>query len=282
LVATVLAGSAGAGRASATADPLDQPPAGLVPSTARLSDILAAHERVVGSRSAGAQDTVIEHWTFVDSGMAGTEDLERSASDYRSRIASGPFVDEYGQRGESRWHEDANGFLTSTTEDDWQSFYSTRVLEDAADPKNDASVIGEAAAAQPAYVVKVKRPGDKYAEYFFYDKTSAQIVRVERIAHKRRIVQTYSDFRVDGGISRPWHVSRYGRSSRARRRLDAPIASGRRDQSRSDLCNSAESAGHLAGNQRDAAPRESDVDRPRLFSHVGRLRRATRRRRPWT
>lgn len=184
---------------------LDAPPA-VVPTTARLAEILASHRHAVGTRSPSISDTVVEHWTFVDSGLAGTEDLTRAGTDYHSRIVQGPFVDEYGQRGATRWHQNANGFTCTTTEIDTLSFYATRVLEDAADPKNDATVLGETVGTAPAYVVKVQRPGYKHPEFIFYDKSTAQIVRVESVVAKRRSIQTFTDFRTTDGISRAWHI----------------------------------------------------------------------------
>lgn len=192
--------------AGQAATQIDQPPSGLVPTNVSLAQILANHEKAIGTRAAGQRDSVVEHWTFIDSGMSGTEDLQRDGTDYHSRIVYGPFVDEYGQHGESRWHQDANGFTCATTEIDERSFYATRVTEDAADPKNDASVLGKTLGADPAYVVSVKRPGKKHLEFVFYDADSAQVVRVEAPTDKRRLIQTFDDFRVTDGISRPWHV----------------------------------------------------------------------------
>jgi Aspartyl protease len=192
--------------AQTAAGRLDEPPAGLASTDVRLARVLADHEKAIGTRAVGQRDSVIEDWTFVDSGMSGAEDLQRDGTDYHSRIVYGPFVDEYGQRGQMRWHQDANGFTSATTEIDERSFYATRVAEDAADPKNDASVIGETSGAHPAYVVEVKRPGKKHPEFVFYDADSAQIVRIESPTDKRRLVETFDDFRITDGMSRPWHI----------------------------------------------------------------------------
>ncbi|HEY2474712.1 MAG TPA: hypothetical protein VGI19_07895 [Candidatus Cybelea sp.] len=197
----VLPWRAAAGQAVATQT--DRPPTGLVSTDVRLAQILANHEKAIGTRAASQRDSVVEHWTFTDSGMSGTEDLQRDGTDYHSRISYGPFVDDYGQKGERRWHQDANGFTCPTSEIDERSFYATRVTEDAADPKNDAAVIGKTLGAHPAYVVKVKRPGKKHLEFVFYDADSAQVVRVEAPTDERRLIQTFDDFRVTDGISRP-------------------------------------------------------------------------------
>jgi hypothetical protein len=192
--------------ASATATQADRPPAGLVPTDARLGQILADHDKAIGTRPEGVHDSVVEHWSFSDAGMSGVEDLQRDGTDYHSRIAYGPFVDEYGQNGESRWHQDSNGFTSATTEIDERSFYATRVTEDAADPKNDASVIGKTTGAHPAYVVEVKRPSHKHPEFVFYDVGTAQVVRVEAPGEKRRLIETFDDFRATQGVFAPWHV----------------------------------------------------------------------------
>ncbi|HTU81986.1 MAG TPA: retropepsin-like aspartic protease [Candidatus Acidoferrales bacterium] len=185
---------------------LDAPPPNLTPTTATLGSILAAHDKAVGTLPASVKNTVAETWTFVDQGLKGTLSLERDGTNYRSRIAAGPFVEQYGQDASGRWHQDANGFTTSTTAVDEESFYPIRVVEDAADPKNDVTVLGESAGQSPAYVLKVVRPGYEHPEYVFYDKASAMVTRVEIPTRQRRIVQTYSDFRTTDGVAAAWHV----------------------------------------------------------------------------
>jgi hypothetical protein len=198
--------------ACATADekPLkasvDAPPAGLAPTKTTLSDILAAHDRAVGTLPAGMLNTVVEHWTFVDAGLAGTMDLQRSGTNYHSRFVAGPFIEEFGQNADGRWHQNKNGFTSVTTGTDERTFYAIRVLEDAADPKNDVTVLGETVGAAPAYVLQVKRSGYRHPEFVFYDKVSGQIVRVERVVQTRRATETYDDFRTTDGVTAPWHV----------------------------------------------------------------------------
>lgn len=202
----MLVGSISFARAAAGDDRLDVPPSGLVPTTARLSEILKAHQAAIGTRSPGAIDSVVETWTLVEAGLSGTEELQRSGTNYHSRIVEGPFADEYGQDGAQRWHQDSNGFSSLTTGSDMRSFYGTRVLGDAADPKNDVTVLGQTSGAHAAYVVEVKLPDSKHPEFVFYDKANAQIVRDEFVFANRRIVGTFDDFRATGGISRAWHI----------------------------------------------------------------------------
>jgi hypothetical protein len=206
-IAALLADLACGFPADAASDPkLDQPPAGIVPTTIRLAEILAAHEKAVGAVPAGTPNTVVERWEFVDTGLAGIENLVRSGTDYRSTIEAGPFVERFGQHSGERWHQDANGFTNPTTGVDDRSFYAIRVLEDAADPKNDVTVLGETTGAHPAYVLQVKRPGGHHFEWIFYDKATWQVDRVELSASGRRIVETYDDFRATKGVTQAWHV----------------------------------------------------------------------------
>lgn len=183
---------------------LDAPPAGLVPTTARLADILAAHDKVANAHLT--HDTVTIDWSFVDTGLNGTEHLERSGTDYHSRITTGAYTEEFGQQNGKRWHLDQNGFTSPSSDLDDRSFLAVRVLEDAADPKNDVTVLGQTTDAKLAYVLQVKRPGYQHPEWIYYDAASGNIVRVETIEGKHRIVGTYDDFRTVDGVTQAWHV----------------------------------------------------------------------------
>ncbi len=185
-------------------DALDAPPPNLAPASAHLAAILSAHDVAVG-RPLG-RDTVVEDWRFTDSGMSGTLHLERSGTDYHSRIMRGPFLEEYGQQNGHRWHRDQNGFVSPTTTTDDVTFFSQQVNEDAADPKNDASVAGQTQGADPAYVVKVQVAGSAHPEWIFYDVASGLITRVEWVHDGHRLVRTFDDFRTVDGVTSAWHV----------------------------------------------------------------------------
>jgi hypothetical protein len=183
---------------------LDAPPVGLVPTTVHLSAILAAHAAAVGTPSGA--DTVIEDWRYTDSGISGTVHLERSGTNYHSRITRGPFVEEFGQDNGERWHRDYNGFVVPVTSIDEESFIAERVEEDAADPKNDATVAGVTQGPKPSYVVRVTVDGERHPEWIFYDVAGGLITRVERVVGKTRIATTFDDFRTTGGVTTAWHL----------------------------------------------------------------------------
>jgi hypothetical protein len=192
---------------AASAAATDAPPSNLAPTSAHLATILASHEAAIGKPIAGTSNTAIEDWRYTDSGISGTVHVERAASNYHSRITAGPLVEEFGQLNGARWHKDYNGFVSPTTEIDEETFYADYVNEDAADPKNDARVIGVTQGGHPAYVVQVKVSGASHPEWIFYDVANSMIVRVERLTHDgRRIVTTFDDFRTTGGITAAWHI----------------------------------------------------------------------------
>ena len=186
---------------------LDLPPAGILPATITLADLLEKHDRAVGKLLPGVKNTAHEAWTFTDSGVGGTMTLLRSGTDYHSTIVSGPFTTQYGQQNNRRWQQDENGQTTDSQDTEERSFYMSRVLEDASDPKNDAKILGEVGAPVPAYVVEVKVSGAKHPEWIFYDKSTFLIDRVEAVTPgKRRLISTYSDYRATQGITRPWNI----------------------------------------------------------------------------
>jgi hypothetical protein len=189
------------------ADRLDAPPPNLAPTAERLATILSNHEKALGARTPGLSDTAIEDWAYTDSGASGTEHLERSGDNYHSKITAGPLVEEYGQNNGRRWHRDYNGFVSATTNIDDTTFFADRVDEDAADPKNDASVAGETQGANPAFVVEVKLSGSSHPEWIFYDAGTFLITKVEKVIRGRhRITTIFSDFRTTAGLTMPWHV----------------------------------------------------------------------------
>lgn len=191
-------------------DASEAPPSNLASTSEHLATILSSHERALGSRTSSLPDTAIEDWTYTDSGISGTEHLERSGENYHSRITAGQLIEEYGQDNGRRWHRDYNGFVSPTTYIDDRTFFAERVKEDAADPKNDAQVIGITQGADPAYVVQVMVSGERHPEWVYYDARSFLITRVEWFSRDdrglHRIVTTFSDFRTTAGLTEPWHV----------------------------------------------------------------------------
>lgn len=208
-VLLVLAVALSLASARAGAPPADTPPAGITPGGPTLSQVLKTYVAARGKRAAHVADTSTETWTFTKAGLGGTEALVRQGLDYYSRITSGPLVDEYGQFLGHRWHRDENGVTSAVTDADYTSFEMLLFedsFNDAADPKNDVKVLGESADPQPAYVLEVKRTGEKHAEWMYFDKQTGLIDRIVRIIDGKRATVTYSDYRSEKGVQHPWHL----------------------------------------------------------------------------
>ena len=186
--------------------PLDKPPAGIVPATLTLSQLLTAHDLAVGRLTKIGDSERLEVWRFTKSGSSGTERLVRHGTDYHSTIQTGPFTEEYGQSGSSRWHVNENGAVSETTATEFYSFEMHRILEDASDPKNDVTLLGETETPAPSYVVEVKLPQFKHPEWVFFDKKTSLITRTERIVADHRWVSTYDDYGTVQGLTEPAHI----------------------------------------------------------------------------
>jgi hypothetical protein len=190
----------------AAAVDLAAPPANVAPSNAHLSSILSNYEKAAGRLAPGVPNVSVEDWSFTALGQTGTEHIERSGTDYRSTITTGPFTESYGQFNGVRWHKDYNGFTSGMLQNDTRSFAPFRVLDDLSDAKNDVSLQGETSGDAAAYVIKVTLPQHKYPEWVFVDQKTSLITRVEWIFGKRRIVNTYDDYRITSGLEQPWHI----------------------------------------------------------------------------
>lgn len=209
LLAFFLAGACASPAFARDSKDLDAAPAGLTPATATLSHILKTYTAATGKRAAGAPDGSTETWTFTQAGENGTETLVRKGLDYYSRITTGPLVNEYGQFLGHRWHRDANGVVSAAQSVDYTSFEMllfTDSFNDAADPKNDVKVLGEIAQPQPAYVLEVKKTGEKHPEWVYYDKNTGLVDEIVRIIDDRRATATYGDYRSTNGLTQPWHI----------------------------------------------------------------------------
>ena len=184
-------------------DPLYAPPAGLVPTSAKLEDILAQHRSAVGSSKDG---TSIEDWKIAEYGLSGTEHEVESGPDYREDVALGPFTTVHGKRNGQLWRQNANGETLLMAGVHQGEEVSGSVLRGAESGSSRyVTLIGQTAGVPLAYVVEVAPP-DGTHEWVFYDAQSGQIVRVESIEDARRVVYTYDDFRNTHGATRPWHV----------------------------------------------------------------------------
>lgn len=188
---------------------LDTPPAGITPTTATVSQVLKSYDAATGQLKAGVDDTRREAWHFNSAGLAGTETLTRQGLNFRSKIVAGPIVNEYGQIEGSRWHKDANGYVSPMQGIDTSSFQMLifmRNFADAEDPKNDVKIIGETSEPQPAYVLQIARPDYKHPEWVYYNKSTGLIDQIVNVVDGKKYTATYGGYKTTKGLAQPWHV----------------------------------------------------------------------------
>lgn len=188
---------------------LDAPPAGIAPASISLSQVLKTYSAAIGKLHSAGSDTRQETWTFTKAGLPGTETLVRSGSDYRSHIVTGPLTEDYGELLGHAWHRYPTGVVSPVEAPDYTSFEMLlfmRNFDEAADPKNDVTVLGEVQSPKPAYVLQIKTTGAKHPDFVFYDKQTGLIDRFEYVADDKRMAITYDDYRATKGLTQPWHI----------------------------------------------------------------------------
>lgn len=188
---------------------LDAPPAGITTTTVTLAQVLKNYNAATGRIAPGTPNTRQESWSFTRAGLAGTETLVRSGTDYRSHITLGALGEDYGQFLGHGWHRDENGVVSPVESPDYTSFAMLlfmRTLDEAADPKNDVTVLGEVQSPAPAYVLQIKTTGSKHPDFAYYDKKTGLVDRFDSVDDDRRTTITYSDYRATKGLTQPWHL----------------------------------------------------------------------------
>jgi predicted aspartyl protease len=186
---------------AAEAQRFDLPPAGLVPASATLAEVLAHLDAAAGEapQSAG------ERWTFTSGGVTGTErDLTRG-TDYRIATQFGPFSYERGERNGRAWRRNANGLTILLRASKDRDAPGGLELRDARGSRNGVRLLGEATNPAPAYVLAIA-PANGRQEWLFVDKTSGLVTRTEFAYPDRRVVVTADDFRTTGGVTRAFHL----------------------------------------------------------------------------
>jgi hypothetical protein len=198
---SALAGLACAGPALAAAN--TGPPAGILPTTTTLAQVIASHKRAVGATSASL-GTTTETWLYAEGDLSGTQTQVSSGDDYREDTVLGPFHTADGSYHGQQWDRNANGLTVLVSGVHRRDDVSALALRAATTSQNAVTLLGQTA-APPAYVVRIAPPGGR-TEYFFYDRESFLIVRVERAVEGLRLVTTFDDFRTTNGRTVAWHI----------------------------------------------------------------------------
>lgn len=182
--------------AAVAAAPKDAPPEPVVPVQLTTAALLKAHRAAMSVMLTG-RHAVAEHWTTLESGVAGTETLDVDGSDYRAEIARGPMREAYGAHGSVRWHQDRNGVVTTGVGNDLSSFEMLVIgglLGEPDDPKNDVKLVGRTTGAHPQNLLRVKQPGWKTYDWFYFDPSSNLITKMIYREGKTTYTIAYADY----------------------------------------------------------------------------------------
>ncbi|MDQ6780377.1 MAG: aspartyl protease family protein [Candidatus Eremiobacteraeota bacterium] len=200
-------GCLGTGAAAARADTHvnADPPAGIVPTTMTLQELLASHAKAVGDASRFHSD--VEEGDIVEYGIKGTYRAVWSKHDgWRESVQLGVLSYQSGKVNGQHWRQNENGQVIALHDVHPENAISEDAISKAA-PTTAGGVrlMGEVAFPFPAYVVEINPKGGRH-EWRFYDKQNYLLERTEAIYPTRRAVTTYSDFHTVQGITEAWHV----------------------------------------------------------------------------
>jgi len=190
---------------TATPDPSAKPPAGIVPTTATLAQVLALYRASEGKATSDFK-TYRETDTIAAFGETGTYSEIDSGDDYIETTQLGPSRTSGGSYHGQRWRQNDNGYTRLVSGIHEEEEHSSDALARSIRGENLASVklLGEVASPVHAYIVEVN-PEQGRHEWLFIDVATGRLVRTEESRVGHRVVWTYDDFRTTDGIVTPWH-----------------------------------------------------------------------------
>ena len=179
------------------------PPAGIVPTTKTLSDVLKANDKANG-KELEPDASAVEEGTIRDNGISGTYKEISMAGDYVQTQTLGPFTTTSGFVDGQFWSQDENGLVTRVEGVHQRGSVDARALATAMTQNVDGvKLLGEVASPVAAYVVEVNPPNGR-KEWIFFDKSSGLVDRTERIFPTRRAIVTYADYKKGNGVAEAW------------------------------------------------------------------------------
>lgn len=179
------------------------PPSGIVPTTATLQQVLAAHKKAIG-KPIDPSACLIEEDAIAENGLTGTTREVSCQGDYRSTTTLGPFITSEGSISGQPWSEDENGQVVPVQGVHRRGAADARALNDAlTHPTDGVKLLGEVSSPVTAYVVEVNPP-DGRREWLFFDKVTSLTDRIEAVISGARTVETYADFKTVNGRTEAW------------------------------------------------------------------------------
>ncbi len=188
------------------ADKIDAAPPGIIATGATIDGVMDAHDKAIHANKKWSTD--IEEGKVSINGLTGTYRWVFSDEDYRETTTLGPLSHQFGRLHGVQWTQNENGVVSMLHNVHKQDQTDAEVLaKRKTATKGDITLLGESTTPIRAYVVEI-HPKNGRHEWRFYDKTTYELVRMERVTSAGRVTDTYSDFRTIDGITEPWHVHR--------------------------------------------------------------------------
>jgi hypothetical protein len=188
--------------ASAAAPKPDAPPAGIVPVTVTLDQVLDRFHAAEGTFDA---KSYTEDWEFDQFGLSGTEHDAHAGADWRETTQIGPFHYEEGKYNGQLWSQNANGLTTLETGfHDRDAQNAERLLENQKMLK-ERKLLGEIPGAVPHYVVYTKSNG--HPIWVFLNEATGYADRLEEGLSAGRLTVVFDDYRTVSGFAQPHHIA---------------------------------------------------------------------------
>jgi hypothetical protein len=187
--------------ASAAAPKPDAPPAGIVPVTVTLDQVLERFHAVEGTFGL---KTYTEDWEFDEFGLSGTEHDVHAGADYRETTQVGPFHYEAGKFNGQLWSQNENGLTILATGFHERDEQSAEALLENQKMLKERKLLGEIPGAVPHYVISSTSNG--HPIWIFVNEATGYVDRFEESFSQGRLAVVFDDYRTTAGVVQPYHI----------------------------------------------------------------------------
>ncbi|HXW76400.1 MAG TPA: aspartyl protease family protein, partial [Candidatus Eremiobacteraceae bacterium] len=200
----------GPGSQTPTPGPYEQPPAGLSPTSASLDQVLALFKQGMGTAVKPVQ-TRREVDQINAYGLTGIYTEADAGNDFIETTQLGPTVTESGESNGQKWAMNENGLVRLISGVHQEDVVTEQAVSDVVlgHPSDAVRLVGQVESPVAAYVIEVHPQGGRH-EWYFIERATGRLVRIEQAEIDERAVTTFDDFRTTDGLIEAWHGHRSG------------------------------------------------------------------------
>lgn len=190
---------------SITAGVASAAPHGVHPSLLSLRQVVANHQKAVGTSTSGAT-TELDVVLVTADGMTGSMRTVYLGRDFRTDLERGEIHSSRGEYRGIKWHQNPNGIVVLDS-----NIHKEDTINSSARRKLDhgfargAELLGMVDEPVHAYVLRIDPPSGR-KEYLYYDAATFLLVRREYQIEGHEEITTYSDFRTVNNMTSAWHI----------------------------------------------------------------------------